>query len=84
MIFSTWPIIRPGLWHICWADGQEGRFSMSVKPEGDCRVLGRIAQVHWPPGSQTQGEGRGRLSPRRTQRAPSMSGAPKVLGGVTH
>lgn len=64
VIFSPWPIIGPGLWHICWADGQEGHFSMSVKPEGDCRVLGRIAQVHWPPGSQTQGEGRGQTEPQ--------------------
>lgn len=67
VVFSPQTIIGPGLWHIGQADGQESHFSRSVKLEGPCKVVGRIAQVHWPPGSQTQGVGRGRLGARRTQ-----------------
>lgn len=81
VVVSPQPITGPGLRHIGRADGQEGYFSRSVKPEGACRALGRIAQVLWPPGSQTQGEGQGQAGP---QRAPSTSGTCKGLGGDTH
>lgn len=79
VIFSPWPIIGPGLWHIGRADGQEGHFFMSVKLEGACGVLGRIAQVCWPLGKEGS-----RLCPRRTQRAPGTSGTSEWLAGVTH
>lgn len=70
VIFSPRPTIGPGLCHISQADGQEGHLSRSVQLESAYRVLGRIAEVCWPPVFKAQGEGRGRLGLGGARRLP--------------